>query len=188
MRRPIRTRVLAWPAACLLAATSAACAEAPAETEKPAAFELKTVQNDPNDAARVAREAVRTFLSEADYQARAKKLKEKFEAWREESHDDMARYLNDRLVGVALAAASGKPDRLKEGAVFLSFYHEFKQPLPAVVTDFVRDHHASLQHLFQAFTWEAAGAYVRAKPWRKAAAEAKSAEKSEKGPAKDGEK
>lgn len=153
----------------------AACgADGPSDADKPAVITLKSIQEDANDAARAAREVVRTMMSDEEFQKRVKEIEKKYKAWNEENREDIGRFLNDRLVSVALGATSGKEDRLKEGAVFLALYREFKQPLPSLVTDFVRDNHASLQRIFGAFTWKSACAYVKNKQWKKDAESSKS--------------
>lgn len=151
----------------LLAACLARGAEPAPVAEKPSALELKPVSEDPNDAGRVARELVRTFMTDEAFEAKAGAMRKKYENWREENRGDMDRYLNDRIASVALAASGGKLEKLKEGAIFLAYYHEFKQPLPSMVADFVKDYRHSLNKLFAAFTWDAAVAYTKAKQWRR---------------------
>jgi len=151
----------------LLAACLAHGAEPASVAGKPVALELKPAAEEPNDAARVARELVRTFMTDEVFKAKAGALRKKYENWHEENPEDMDRYLNDRIAPVALAASGGQLEKLKEGAVFLAYYHEFKQPLPAMVVDFVKDYRHSLNKLFAAFTWEAAVAYTKAKQWRR---------------------
>lgn len=141
--------------------------QADPSAEKVWSFKLKSVKEDPNDAARVAREAVATFMGDAEFKAKAAELRKKYERWKEEYREDMDRYLNDRIIPVALAATSGKADKLKEGALFLAYYYEFRQPVPSLVSDFVKDNLDSLNRIFGAFTWERGAAYVKAKQWRK---------------------
>lgn len=188
---------VAWLATLCLAPILACSAETPAAgstgngtgdqtkkedvpAEKVWSFKLKSVKEDPNDAARVAREVVATFMSDADFKAKAAEIKRKYERWKEEYREDMDRYFNDRIIPVALGATSGKVDKLKEGALFLAYYYEFRQPVPSLVSDFVKDNLDSLNRIFGEFTWERGAAYVKAKQWRKDLDEKRKREEEER--------
>jgi hypothetical protein len=119
------------------------------------------------DGAKMAKALADTFLSDDQWKQEVKKLREKYEDWERDTQGDMSRYLNDRLIIVALSASNGKVDKIQRGILWLAFYQEFEQEQPGIVAKFVREHQGSLSKLFTDFTWEKASQYIKNKEWRK---------------------
>lgn len=119
------------------------------------------------DGAKMAKALAETFLNDDQWKQEVKKLREKYEDWERDTQGDMSRYLNDRLIIVALSAANGKVDKIQRGILWLAFYNEFEQEQPGIVAKFVREHQGSLSKLFTDFTWEKASQYIKNKEWRK---------------------
>jgi hypothetical protein len=137
---------------------------------------LKMVKDGSVDGPTMARELIRTFLSDKEFQKEVKELKGKFEDWEKQSEGDMGRYLNDRFILMGLAAAGGKVDKIKKGMIWLAFYKEFNQPPPSMVVKFLNEHQGSLTRLFTDFRWEKASTYIKNKEWRTDIEERKKAE------------
>jgi hypothetical protein len=119
------------------------------------------------DGAKMAKALADTFLNDDQWKQEVKKLREKYQDWERDTQGDMSRYLNDRLIVVALSAANGKVDKIQRGILWLAFYQEFEQEQPGIVAKFVREHQGSLSKLFTDFTWEKASQYIKNKEWRK---------------------
>ena len=119
------------------------------------------------DGSRMAKALADTFLTEDQWKVEVKKLRDKFEDWERDTQGDMSRYLNDRLIIVALSAANGKVEKIQRGILWLAFYKEFEQEQPGIVAKFVREHQGSLSKLFTDFTWDKASLYIKNKEWRK---------------------
>ncbi|MBE7463216.1 MAG: hypothetical protein HS116_06915 [Planctomycetes bacterium] len=154
----------------LLLAPVCPAAEPPAPEAPSPTPELKL--EGPRDAPRVAKAIARTRLSEEQWQAEFEAMQKKYASWaqqrrRESLPDDLGRYLNDRLTILAFRAMSGDPAVLQEGALWLSFYAPSREPLPGIVTAFAEEHRDSINRVLEAFTWERAAAYVKAKQWAK---------------------
>jgi hypothetical protein len=127
---------------------------------------LKMVKEGSVDGPTMARELIRTFLSETEWQKEVKEIKGKFQDWEKQSEGDMGQYLNDRFILMGLAAAGGKVDKIKKGMIWLAFYKEFNQPPPSMVVKFLNEHQGSLTRLFTEFRWEKASTYIKNKEWR----------------------
>jgi len=148
----------------LLCAVRFVCAEEVTSTDDKFVSLLKT--DDPNGP-EIAAALAETFLTQKQFRDEVEKLRSKYEDWEKDTQGDMGRYLNDRLVMVALGAANGKVERIQRGILWLAFYKEFDQVTPAVVAKFLREHSVSLNSLFKDFTWEKASQYIKNKEWRK---------------------
>jgi hypothetical protein len=116
----------------------------------------------------VAQALARTFLSEEEYQAEVKKVKDRFSDFEKDTHGqgDITRYLNDRLVIYGLAASNGKVEKIQKGLVWLAMYKEFQQPPPEFVERFVKENKAPLIAIFQNFKWERVSEYIKNREWR----------------------
>jgi len=137
------------------------------------------------DASAIAYDLARSFLTEDEWRQHVHALRGKFEDWEETNGGDMGRYLNDRIVIVALSAVGGEAEKIKKGIIWLAFYKEFNQQPPNLVLKAFREHKNSLTQLFQNFSWERASQYIKKKEWRtdieerrKKKAEVKAAEDS----------
>ncbi len=119
------------------------------------------------DGSKIAVKLAETFLTDAQFKQEVKKLRERYEDWEKDTQGDMNRYLNDRLIIVALSAANGKVDKIQRGILWLAFYKEFEQEQPGIVAKFMREHQGTLSKLFTDFTWEKASQYIKNKEWRK---------------------
>lgn len=119
------------------------------------------------DGSRIAQVLAETFLTQDQWQQEVKKIRARFEDWERDTQGDMGRYLNDRLIIVALSAANGKVEKIQRGILWLAFYKEFEQEQPGIVAKFMREHQGSLSRLFTDFTWEKASLYIKNKEWRK---------------------
>ena len=118
------------------------------------------------DATRIAREAAKAILSKEEWQAEVDKMKHRFANAKSDGDADMGQFLNDHLLGIALAARGGDIPKLRDGLVFVAMYKEFDQPLPDALTNFIKLNLDSINHLVSEFTWDKAQAYVRNKQWR----------------------
>ncbi|MCZ7647617.1 MAG: hypothetical protein M5U26_20560 [Planctomycetota bacterium] len=130
----------------------------------------------PQDAARVAKDLSIRRLGEGPWADALIAMRKKYDNWAEGRRhegrdDDIGRYLNDQLVILAFRALGGRVEALQEGALWLSFYPSCRQPLPELVTDFLKRHQDSVNGVLGAFDWEKASAYVKAKQWKKDAEE-----------------
>ncbi len=128
---------------------------------------LALLAESPPDGTKIATKLAETFLNDAQFKQEVKKLRERYEDWEKDTQGDMARYLNDRLIIVALGAANGKIDKIQRGILWLAFYKEFEQEQPGIVAKFMREHQGTLSKLFTDFTWEKASQYIKNKEWRK---------------------
>jgi len=168
--------------------TDKPAAPAPSEPAKAHAFTLAQPadgpQDGPQDGSRLARELVRTFMTDEAYAKRVDEVKARYARWHAEHKLEMDRFLNDRLPGLALAAFGAKVEHLQEGALWLSFYHEFHQPTHSLATSFITDNHASLARLFADFTWAKASQYVKDRQWAKDKKTERDEEKKKKETAK----
>lgn len=126
---------------------------------------LLTEQPQP-DGSKIAQKLAETFLTQEQWAKEVKKMRERFNDWERDTNGDMGRYLNDRLIIVALGAANGKVDKIQRGILWLAFYKEFEQEQPGIVAKFMREHQGSLTRLFTDFTWEKASQYIKNKEWR----------------------
>ena len=142
------------------------CASRVAAADKEFEPLLQLAEEQP-DGAKMAKALADTFLTEDQWRQEVKKLRQKYEDWERDTQGDMSRYLNDRLIIVALSAANGKVDKIQRGILWLAFYQEFEQEQPGIVAKFVREHQPSLSKLFTDFTWEKASQYIKNKEWRK---------------------
>ncbi len=132
-----------------------------------ALFQLPTQQVwERYDAPQLAYHLMRTYLTEAEWKAEVTKVQRRFKDWERDTKGDMGRFLNDRLIIVALSAAGGEPEKIKRGVSYLALYHEFKEIPPGIVTKFMGTHFGSMSRLLNGFTWEKATDYVKQKRWR----------------------
>lgn len=152
--------VIAMLSIVLLSAPRAAAADKEFEP-------LLQLAEEQPDGAKMAKALADTFLTEDQWRQEVKKLRQKYEDWERDTQGDMSRYLNDRLIIVALNASNGKVDKIQRGILWLAFYQEFEQEQPGIVAKFVREHQGSLSKLFTDFTWEKASQYIKNKEWRK---------------------
>lgn len=127
----------------------------------------------PLDGGALARELLRTFMTDAQFEAEAAKVHARFKDWEKETQCNLDQYLNDRLVGIALSAAGGEVERIQKGFVWLAYYKHFNQQMHPVVEKFLIEHRNSMSRLLTDFTWEKASAYVMSKNWRQDLAERK---------------
>jgi hypothetical protein len=126
---------------------------------------------EPLDPSEVAYDLTMSWMKSDEWKKKVKTFKSRFDDWEASTDGDMARYLNDRLICVALGCASGKIESLKDGFAYLALYKEFNQQVPSLVEKIFREHRQSLLKLFAEFTWERASEYVKNKEWRKDAPE-----------------
>lgn len=154
-----------WFFACDALGASAGDTPDPATgAETPVAIKF----DGPQDATRVAREVVGTFMKDEEWKKQVAELRKKYENWAQDHDgDDMGRFLNDQLVSVGLAALNGNIEKLKKLALWVAFYHEFKQPLHSLALEFGKENKDSLACFFQTFTWERAHVYVKNSQWKK---------------------
>jgi hypothetical protein len=120
-----------------------------------------------SEAGSLAHQLVMTFMSNAQWRKHVEKVRENYRRWHVQHDEDVGRYLNDQLSGIVMSATRGKVEKLKDGAVWIALYKEFEQPLPALVSDFVEQHKASINGLLAKFSWEAASVYVKRRQWKK---------------------
>lgn len=118
------------------------------------------------DGRALAYQLARTFLSEAEFKKEVSKIQGKINDWQKDNDGDAGRYLNDRLVIVALSAAGGEVPKIQRGITWLAFYHALDQPAPSAVGKFLREHRGSVTRLLNGFSWEKASEYVKNKKWR----------------------
>jgi hypothetical protein len=115
----------------------------------------------------VAYALTQTFMTEEEFKSEVKKVKDRFADFEKDTHGDMSRFLNDRLVIIGLAASGGKVDRIQKGLIWLSMYKEFQQVPPPVVERFAKDNKASLLALFEDFNWDRISDYIKNRRWIK---------------------
>lgn len=140
-------------------------APVPARVSVPGAVALKI--EEPIDPTEVAYDLTMSWLKPDEWKAKVKSIKSKFDDWESSNDGDIARYLNDRLICVAMSCAGGKVESLKNGFAYLALYKEFNQQAPSLIAKIFREHRESLLKLFAEFTWERASDYVKNKEWRK---------------------
>jgi hypothetical protein len=124
-----------------------------------------------DDGPRIAYTLSRTVLSQQQWEQRVEDFLGKYQTWEKDTGGDMGRYLNDRLIIVALSAAGGEIEKIQGGMAFLALYWQFGQQAPSVVTKFLAEHRNSASRLLKDFTWEKASDYVKNKRWREDIAE-----------------
>ena len=140
-------------------------ASAPERMPLPGQVALKL--EEPIDACDVAYDLTMSWVKPDEWKAKVKSIKSKFEDWEAQNEGDMCRYLNDRLISVAMGCAGGKVEELKNGFAFLALYKEFNIQAPLMIEKIFREHHQSLLRLFAEFTWQRASEYVINKEWLK---------------------
>lgn len=113
----------------------------------------------------------RTFLSEEEFQKEVDRIQGKISEWQKNNDGDAGRYLNDRLIIVALSAAGGEIPKIQRGIIWLAFYQALNQPAPSMVGTFLREHKSSILRLLDGFSWTKASDYVKRKRWREDIAE-----------------
>lgn len=128
-----------------------------------------------DDGPRIASELTGTFLTPPAWQAYVARFLKKFENWHQDTTEDIGRYLNDRLVIVALDAIGGEAPKIQGAVAYLALYREFHQPVPSLVQDFLREHPGSMGRLLRDFTWEKASDFVKNRRYREDIAERKRA-------------
>jgi hypothetical protein len=171
MRAMSKTFTLALLLACSFLMRSAAAAQsAPARVS----IELQGVPGEGPDA---AYQLTRTSMTEEQWKQYVDEVRRKYKTWESDTGGDMGRFLNDRLIIVALSAAGGDVDAVQRGMAYLALYKEFNQAPPSVVTKFLAEHRGSASRLLKDFTWEKAGEYVRNRRWREDIAERRNAAK-----------
>lgn len=127
----------------------------------------------------IAYDMVRTYLTEEEFQSEVSTLFSKFKDWENDTHGDIDRYLNDRLVIVGLSAAGGDQESIQKGILWLAYYRAFRQGDPSMVRKFLEEHQGSLSRLLKDFTWEKASDYVKNKRWREDIEDRKRKERGE---------
>ena len=132
---------------------------------KGATIELKALCN-ACDGGTLAYQLARTFLSEDEFKKEVTKIQSKINDWQKDNEGDAGRYLNDRLVIVALSAAGGEIPKIQRGITWLAFYHALNEPAPSFVSKFLREHRGSVMRLLDGFSWNKASDYVKKKRWR----------------------
>jgi len=164
------------PCVLLMAAFSAALSSAYAQEREaymsslspaPAPEHVALNIDEPLDASDVAYEVTMSWVKRDEWQAKVKSVRGKFEDWEAYNDGDIGRYLNDRMICVAMGCAGGKIESLKNAFAFLALYKEFNQQVPSLVEKIFREHRESLLKLFGEFTWERASEYIKNKEWRK---------------------
>jgi hypothetical protein len=119
------------------------------------------------DGSSVARELVRTFLTDAQWQDKVVAVRKRFKEWEVEHQEDAGSFLNNQFSAVVLAASGGNIEHLKDAAVWMAMYQEFEEPLPSYVSDFLERNGSSINALFANFSWKNASVYVKTKGWQK---------------------
>lgn len=122
---------------------------------------------EPIEPSEVAYDLTMSWMKEDEWKTKVRTFKSRYADWEASTDGDMARYLNDRLICVAMGCASGKVESLKDGFAYLALYKEFNQQVPSLIEKIFREHRESLLKLFTEFTWERASEYVKNKEWRK---------------------
>ncbi|MCK6474721.1 MAG: hypothetical protein L6R28_23620 [Planctomycetes bacterium] len=157
-------------------------AHAATETNKADGAKLplpRTIEWQSRSGSSIAYDMVRTFLTEEEFQSEVSTLFSKFKDWESDTHGDIDRYLNDRLVIVGLSAAGGDQESIQKGILWLAYYRAFRQGDPSMVRKFLEEHQGSLSRLLKDFTWEKASDYVKNKRWREDIEERKRKERGE---------
>jgi hypothetical protein len=120
----------------------------------------------PADGPEIACRLTRTFMTEEQWKQYVAEFQRKFKNWEADTGGDMGRFLNDRLIIVALSAAGGEVDAIQHGMAYLALYREFNQAAHPAVTKFLTEHKDSAGRLLQDFTWDKASDYVKNRRWR----------------------
>lgn len=157
-------------------------AHAATETNKPDDAKLplpRSIEWQNRSGSSIAYDMVRTYLTEEEFQSEVSTLFSKFKDWEADTHGDIDRYLNDRLVIVGLSAAGGEQEAIQKGILWLAYYRAFRQGDPSMVRKFLEEHQGSLSRLLKDFTWEKASDYVKNKRWREDIEERKRKERGE---------
>ena len=120
----------------------------------------------PADGPEIACRLTRTFMTDEQWKQYVAEFRRKFQNWEADTGGDMGRFLNDRLIIVALSAAGGEVDAIQRGMAYLALYKEFNQIPPSIVTKFLAEHKDSAGRLLKDFTWGRASEYVKNRRWR----------------------
>lgn len=139
----------------------------------------RTIEWQSRSGSSIAYDMVRTFLTEEEFQGEVSTLFSKYKDWENDTHGDIDRYLNDRLVIVGLSAAGGEQEAIQKGILWLAYYRAFRQADPSMVRKFLEEHQGSLSRLLKDFTWEKASDYVKNKRWREDIEERRRKERGE---------
>lgn len=157
-------------------------AHAATETNKPDDAKLplpRSIEWQNRSGSSIAYDMVRTYLTEEEFQSEVSTLFSKYKDWESDTHGDIDRYLNDRLVIVGLSAAGGEQEAIQKGILWLAYYRAFRQGDPSMVRKFLEEHQGSLSRLLKDFTWEKASDYVKNKRWREDIEDRKRKERGE---------
>jgi hypothetical protein len=142
-------------------------AAAPAATESAKIAPAQTLLVEGKDAPTIARELVRTFMTDAEFTEELTKVRSRIEDFEKEVGGEPGRFLNDRLVIHGLNASNGKIEKVQKGIVWLAFYKELRLNPPQAVENFMKVNRDALIALFGDFSWEKAGAFIRNREWKK---------------------
>jgi hypothetical protein len=157
----VRSTVLVLVCLCALLANPVRAAQ-----PEPRAVLSVQLTGSPADGPEIAYRLMRTFMTEEQWKQYVADFRRKFQNWEADTGGDMGRFLNDRLIIVALGAAGGEADAIQRGMAYLALYKEFNQTPPSVVTTFLTEHKDSAGRLLKEFTWERASEYVKNRRWR----------------------
>jgi hypothetical protein len=175
----LRSAALVLVCLCTLLARPVRAAEAQPRTPLSLSLQLT---GSPADGPEIAYRLTRTFMTDEQWKQYVSEFRRKFRNWEADTGGDMGRFLNDRLIIVALSAAGGEVDAIQRGMAYLALYREFNQIPPSIVTKFLTEHKDSAGRLLKDFTWGRASEYVKNRRWREdiAARKAKIAAEAEK--------
>ena len=136
------------------------------------------------DGGGLAHALARCVYTESQLQDKAKDYLSKMEDWANDTGGSKEDFLGARLVGIALSAAGGEPEKIQKALQFLAMYREMGLDEPQMVVTFMKEHQGSLNRLLTDFSWAKASEYVKSKRWREDIAEAKKREEAEKAKSK----
>jgi len=112
----------------------------------------------------IAYDIMRKDLKPTDWRKFVKRAQDSYETWAGDNPSgNFKRFLDDRLLQVALGVPSGEIKTLKKFICWLSLYREFGEPAPSYIRDIAEENKKDLDSLLEDFSWERASELVKKK-------------------------
>ena len=94
-------------------------------------------------------------LTQAEFDKYVKKTKEHFETWSNDNPSgNLNRFLNDKLLPIAMYVPKGEIKTLKKFIYWLALYQEFDAQPPWYILEIGRDNSEQIEDLHKNFSWE----------------------------------
>lgn len=100
----------------------------------------------------------------AEWEKFVKQTKDRFETWSNDNPSgagNINRYLNEKLLPIAMSVPSGEVKNLKKFIYWIALYKTFDSLPPWYVLEIAKENQADIEELHKDFTWEKMSAMVK---------------------------